>query len=121
MTDRLLALAVRATPGPWRWWTSCSFRRLSSDATGKDGDVLSGTTQRYDGHPDIIVSDADRDHIEACNPAAIAELCKAVKELQAERYTQVDSAFEQGRQLGMEQGRVIWLSLTSQCSEQAND
>ena len=30
------------TPGPWRWWTSCSFNRLSSDATGKDGDVLRG-------------------------------------------------------------------------------
>lgn len=31
---------VTPTPGPWRWWTSCSFNRLSSDATGKDGDVL---------------------------------------------------------------------------------
>lgn len=25
------------TPGPWEWWTSNSFRRLSSKATGKDG------------------------------------------------------------------------------------
>ncbi len=47
------------TPGPWRWWTSNSFRRLSSDATGKDGDVLSATVSRSDGHPDLIVSEAD--------------------------------------------------------------
>lgn len=31
------------TPGRWRWWTSNSMRRLSSDATGKDGDVISAT------------------------------------------------------------------------------
>ena len=34
------------TPGPWKWWTSCSFNRLSSDATGKDGDVLHGVKYR---------------------------------------------------------------------------
>lgn len=34
------------TPGPWRWWTSCSFDRLSSDETGKDGDVLYATKYR---------------------------------------------------------------------------
>jgi len=30
----------RGTPGPWEWWTSNSFLRLSSKATGKDGDVI---------------------------------------------------------------------------------
>lgn len=52
--------AEAATKGPWRWWTSCSYRRLSSDATGKDGDVLRGDIQRHDGHPDVVCSDADR-------------------------------------------------------------
>lgn len=28
------------TPGPWKWWTSNSFLRLSSQATGKDGGVI---------------------------------------------------------------------------------
>lgn len=54
--ERLLA---EATPGPWSWWTSCSFRRLSSDATGKDGDVLHGSVQS-DGLADITGSDADK-------------------------------------------------------------
>lgn len=37
------------TPGPWTWWTSCSFRRLSAQG---DGDVLCAVTQS-DGHPDV--------------------------------------------------------------------
>lgn len=37
------------TPGPWEWWTSCSFRRLSAEG---DGDVLCAVTQN-DGHPDV--------------------------------------------------------------------
>ncbi|ECG6622818.1 hypothetical protein NVT07_004356 [Salmonella enterica] len=28
------------TPGPWEWWTSNSFLRLSSKTTGRDGDVI---------------------------------------------------------------------------------
>lgn len=71
------ARAEAATPGPWRWWISNSFRRLSSDATGKDGDVLSGTVQRSDGHPDIAGSDVDKDfiaHARADVPALLAEV-----------------------------------------------
>ena len=44
---------LKTTPGPWKWWTSCSFRRLSSEATCRDGDVLHAVTQRSDGHPDV--------------------------------------------------------------------
>jgi len=69
----LRALALAATPGPWTWWTSNSYRRLSSDATRKDGDVLRGVAQR-DGHPDIACSEADRAYIAAANPAAILVL-----------------------------------------------
>lgn len=39
------------TPGPWKWWTSCSFRRLSAQG---DGDVLCAVTQS-DGHPDVHI------------------------------------------------------------------
>ncbi|MDX4957271.1 hypothetical protein [Delftia acidovorans] len=44
---------TKHTPGPWEWWTSNSFRRLSSAATGNDGDVLYATVQPSDGHPDV--------------------------------------------------------------------
>lgn len=48
---------TKFTPGPWRWWTSNSVRRLSSDATGKDGDVLEA--QHSSGLASVRVSDAD--------------------------------------------------------------
>ena len=46
------------TPGPWEWWTSNSFLRLSSKATGKDGGVIDSTVMR-DGHPTLIVKKED--------------------------------------------------------------
>lgn len=60
---------------PWRWWTSCSFRRLSSDVTGKDGDVAYACVQ-HDGHTDIAIRERDMAHVEnAVNrlPAYIAD------------------------------------------------
>jgi len=41
---------------PWTVWTSNSFRRITS-AEGRDGDVLHGTTQRSDGHPDLSMNE----------------------------------------------------------------
>jgi hypothetical protein len=55
---RVLALLEKATPGPWRWWTSCSYNRLSSDATGRDGDVLRAVRYR-DGACGIEGSETD--------------------------------------------------------------
>ena len=72
-----------ATPGPWRWWTSCSYRRLSSDATGKDGDVLRGDIQRHDGQPDVICSEADKALI-AHAPEDISALLVEVERLSTE-------------------------------------
>ena len=40
------------TPGPWQMWTSCSFRRISSERGG-DGDVLCAVVQHSDGHPGL--------------------------------------------------------------------
>ncbi len=42
------------TQGPWYWQDGCSYRRLGSRATGKDGDVLYPTRQISDGHPDVV-------------------------------------------------------------------
>lgn len=61
--DRDRAIAERVeTPLPWRWWTSNSVRRLSSDVTGKDGDVAHGTI--YQGCPDIAIRERDMAHVE---------------------------------------------------------
>jgi hypothetical protein len=62
-----------ATPGPWCWWTSNSHRRLSSDATGKDGDVASGAVHR-DGWTDITIKQPDQDLIAAARNALPALL-----------------------------------------------
>ena len=60
LIDRATAVISPATPGPWQWWTSCSYRRLSSVPSGADGDVLHGVVQRHDNHPDVHCSEADR-------------------------------------------------------------
>ncbi len=66
-----VALASGPAPGTWRWWTSCSFRRLSSDATGGDGDVLHATVHRHDNHPDVWATEPTMDFIAAANPVAM--------------------------------------------------
>lgn len=52
----------RHTPGPWEWWTSCSWKRLTSkDANGRwmrQGNVLCPAIAS-DGHPVLDVSDDD--------------------------------------------------------------
>lgn len=62
MTDEeLAAIKARekaATKGPWRWWTSNSMRRLSSDPSGKDGDVAHAY-RASDGVPDIAIREED--------------------------------------------------------------
>lgn len=60
LIDHATAVTSPATPGPWLWWTSCSYRRLSSVPSGADGDVLHGVVQRHDNHPDVHCSEADR-------------------------------------------------------------
>lgn len=69
------------TPGEWKWWTSCSWRRLRSDVDGgrKTLDVLMPVASSADGHPDIIVSEADM-HLIVTAPV----MYEALKE--AERY-----------------------------------
>lgn len=45
------------TPGPWQWWTSCSWRRLHGPPSGNNWVLM--PTVASDNHPDIIVKDAD--------------------------------------------------------------
>ena len=67
--ERSKALLAEATPSPWVWWTSSSWRRLSHDA---DGDVICPVVSRSDGHPDLEVSEPDMALIAALRNAAPA-------------------------------------------------
>ena len=69
------------TPGPWQWWTSNSFLRLSSQATGKDGGVIDSYVMR-DGHPSLRVSKEDMALIEAA-PDLLKALQNATRVLEA--------------------------------------
>lgn len=82
--DKLEAVARAATPGPWRWWTSNSVRRLSSDATGKDGDVLyafmhPSRTYADIGFPNGGDEGPDAAHIAAFNPKTARALVKVAR------------------------------------------
>jgi hypothetical protein len=74
-------MSAAHTPGPWKWWTSCSFRRLGSEATGHDGDVLHAVIQRSDGHPDVHLPNGGVDGPDARLIAAAPELYEALLNL----------------------------------------
>lgn len=89
MTDAIArlkaALEAGPTPGPWTWWTSNSYRRLTA-RYGSDGGVLSGCVQN-DGHPDVLCSDTDQEFIAACREGVPALLARVAElERDAERY-----------------------------------
>ena len=48
----------KGTPGPWEWWTSNSFLRLSSRTTGKDGGVID-SFKMSDGQTSLSVKPED--------------------------------------------------------------
>ncbi|EHR8725367.1 hypothetical protein KUS81_000021 [Escherichia coli] len=70
------------TPGPWKWWTSNSFLRLSSQATGKDGGVIDSYVMK-DGHSSLIVSKEDMNLI-----AAAPDLLNALQAMLNKAYKQ---------------------------------
>ena len=65
----------KGTPGPWEWWTSNSFLRLSSKTTGKDGGVVDSMVMR-DGHPTLLVKKGDMALI-----SSAPELLEAIQKL----------------------------------------
>lgn len=64
------------TPGPWSIWTSNSYRRIGSDAVGRE--VLSPITQR-DGHPDLLFPNGDFEGPDAKLIAAAPDLYEALR------------------------------------------
>ncbi len=83
-TQQLKELARRATPWPWKWFTSNSHNRLSSIPSGKDGDVISAF-KAVDGVACVSVSRADMAFIEAAHPGAVIDLIERLEPAERER------------------------------------
>lgn len=75
-------LAANLSNRDWRWWDSCSFRRLTFEdgQDRRDGSALHGTVQASDGHPDVNMAAGVREFIEAASPFAVGKLCNALAE-----------------------------------------
>lgn len=63
-------IELKATRGPWKWWTSNSWKRLMGpdvSATGlpmtRTPSVLEPYVSRADGHPDLHISFEDMEFI----------------------------------------------------------
>lgn len=69
-----------ATPAPWEWWTSNSWRRLSGP-DGADGRVLCPDNHPIDHHPDLRVSREDMWLIENLRNSARALIDEARESL----------------------------------------
>lgn len=81
--------ALEATPGPWNWWTSNSWRRLKRYDRGITQNVLEPYVCR-DGHPDLSISEEDMAYIAAASPDLILAMAAEIDRLTA----QLDKARE---------------------------
>lgn len=73
------------TKGPWKWWNSCSFKRLTAKV---DGDILHAYVAS-DGHPCIEVSEANA-HLIAAAPDLYITLQNLVKSVDKLRLRPTD-------------------------------
>lgn len=82
----LKQLAAALGNRDWKWWDSCSFRRLTFEdgLDRRDGSALHGTVQRSDGHPDVSMAPGVREFIEAASPMAVGHLAAHVARLTAQ-------------------------------------
>lgn len=78
-SEHLAKLAAALGNRDWKWWDSCSFRRLTfaDGPDRRDGGALCGWVQPSDGHPDVSMAPGVREFIEAASPKAIAALVAA--------------------------------------------
>lgn len=87
--EELARIAAAATPGPWRWWTSNSRLRLSSDVDRRDGGVVDADVNRHDWVASLICKREDREYIAAVAPNAVTRLIETTiawrEKLNAER------------------------------------
>ncbi len=64
------------TPGPWSIWTSNSWRRLGSDATGR---LVCEPLKQRDGHPDLHFPNGGEDGPDARLMAAAPEMAELLR------------------------------------------
>jgi len=74
---------TKHTPGPWKLWTSNSWRRFGSEQVGRC--VCEPVTQR-DGHPDLHFANGGEDGPDARLIAAAPELLEALEALPLESF-----------------------------------
>lgn len=92
----ILAKARAASPGPWKWWTSNSNRRLTG-ADGRDGGVLCAIVNFRDGVPDVHCSEVDRARIAACSPDVVIALVDRLQRAESARDAVVTASYEHGK------------------------
>lgn len=82
----LKKLAAALGNRDWKWWDSCSFRRLTFEdgPDRRDGSALHGTVQASDGHPDVSMAPGVREFIEAASPQAVGQLADQAARLAAQ-------------------------------------
>ena len=82
----LKQLAAALGNRDWKWWDSCSFRRLTFEdgPDRRDGSALHGTVQASDGHPDVSMAPGVREFIEAASPMAVGQLAAIAARLKAQ-------------------------------------
>lgn len=84
--NELEKLAAALGNRDWKWWDSCSFRRLTFEdgPDRRDGGALSGWVQPSDGHPDVSMAPGVREFIEAASPKAVGQLAAHAVRLAAQ-------------------------------------
>lgn len=82
----LKKLAAALGNREWKWWDSCSFRRLTFEdgPDRRDGSALHATVQASDGHPDVNMAAGVREFIEAASPQAVGQLADQAARLAAQ-------------------------------------
>lgn len=82
----LQQLAAALRNRDWKWWDSCSFRRLTFEdgPDRRDGGALCGWIQPSDGHPDVSMAPGVREFIEAASPKAVGQLAAHAVRLAAQ-------------------------------------
>jgi hypothetical protein len=79
LSERLREMEAKATPGPWKWWTSNSWRRLMRDYHGTTQGVAMPFVAS-DGHPDLDIGQADMALIVALRNA-LPQILSSMEEL----------------------------------------
>lgn len=74
--------AKRMQPGAWHLQTSNSFRRIGSEKTRGDGDVICAIMAPSDGQPDLLAKPGVLEYVATMNPTRAIALLDHVESLE---------------------------------------